>query len=193
MKRGTPAANVVAVSEVMHPLVAKLPPVYLVRVSANEPWLLERPMANDDVPKDPPQRRLIPPGTYRVTHNIVIEGELTLEQLQALFVPANATVRVQPSAAVEVPEASPEELERRRVWAERARHLAEAYREKLGEGPKYISDTLEQWLKEGWAESELRNAFDATALARGFGMMATKERYEYLREVLRGWRREGKR
>lgn len=196
MKRGTPVANAVAVSEVTHPLVAKLPPVFLVRVAANEPWLMERPMAgNDDAPRDPPQRRLIQPGTYKVTHNIVIEGELTLEQLQQLFVPANATVRVQAPAApaADAPEASPEELERRRVLTERARNLAEAYRERLGEGPKYITDTLEQWLKEGWSETDLRAAFDLTTRDRAFAVMNTGGRYDFVRNVLRDWRREGKR
>lgn len=187
MQRGQTSVAAVGGALPLAPRPAQLlQPVYLVRIAANEPWLLERPMMDDEKPS----RRLLPPGTYRVTHNIVIEGELTLEQLQQLFVPAQATMRVQlPAAAPEVPEVSPEELERRRRFTERAAHLSRAYIEKLGEGPHHLVDSFESWLKEGWTEEELRRAMDETRSARDFAELSKRERYTFLREVLRDWRR----
>lgn len=136
---------------------------------------------------DEPKRRLLPPGTYRVTHNIVIEGELTLEQLQQLFIPA-VGVAVRVESKRETDEPSEEELERRAQLAARAAHLAHAYVEKLGEGPNYLPDTLEQWLKEGWSEADLRSAMDETKGAQR--LITKRDKYNYMREVLRIRRRE---
>lgn len=187
MQRGQTSVAAVGGALPLAPRPAQLlQPVYLVRIAANEPWLLERPMMDDEKPS----RRLLPPGTYRVTHNIVIEGELTLEQLQQLFVPAQATMRVQlPAAAPEVPEVSPEELERRRRFEERGAQLARAYAEQLGEGPNFLPDSIVSWLKEGWTEEELRSAMVEARSARDFADLSKRERYEYMREVLRVRRR----
>lgn len=136
------------------------------------------------------------PKRFKVSATIQIEGDVTAEELRELFLPAERLGgRVSVSAAlaskVATPsdEPTPEELERRARLTERANHLANAYRDKLDDGPTYLTDSLEQWLKEGWTETDLRSAIDETAKAPGLNK--TGERYQYMREVLRIRRREG--
>lgn len=129
------------------------------------------------------QRRLVPQGTYRVTANIVIEGDLTEEQLRSLFIPG-----VPVSFAKAEPEPEPEEETDadafKRDLQERVRHMMEAYRERMGEPSDQLLPALGMWVPQ-FGEDVLRDGFAATAVTAG---PAPQQRYEWLRAWLRNKR-----
>lgn len=129
------------------------------------------------------KRWLLPPGVYRITGGLIIEPmtDITEEQLRELIVPAL------PSRAPR----TPEEEAQIALAQERAKHLAEAYRARLGEGPEELERSLVAWVREH-GEDAVRQAIIATAVAVTPNKLDTPtERYEWLREVLR-IRRRGK-
>lgn len=177
-KRGTPAVAVPVVSKDALPLASLppvFPPVYLIRLA--EPLITRRPMS------DEPKRRLIVPGTYRVTANIVIEGDLTEEQLRSLFIPGVPVTAIRTE-----PEPEPEEETDadafKRDLQERVRHMMEAYRERMGEPSDQLMPALGMWVPQ-FGEEVLRDGFAATAVTAG---PAPQQRYEWLRAWLRNKR-----
>jgi hypothetical protein len=127
--------------------------------------------------------RLLAPGVSRFSSHVVLETDLSVEQLQEIISP------VEPGKPV----LTPEEEARRAELRERAKHLAEAYRAKVGEGPEDLERALFNWLNEGIPEDALREAFIATAAAVAVSHIEhPAERYAYLREVIRIRRRSQK-
>lgn len=122
-------------------------------------------------------KRLLPPGVYRVSAHIAIEGELTLEQLRQLFVAEPALAA---AVRVESPEPSPD-AQFKSELAQRARHLVQAYQDKLGEGPPDLLPALGSWLKE-FEEEVIRRAIADTAEAR---LPTAKARFAWFKERLR--------
>jgi len=131
------------------------------------------------------------PKRFRVKATIEFKGDITADEVRRFFLPLQqlgGAVTVKSAAA---PEEDTEEAERRALLAARARNLAELYREKLGEGPNYLADSIERWLMEGFSDPVLRSAIVAVTKADDFAGMTRRDRYEELREVLRGMRMDG--
>ena len=195
MKRGTHAVALRAVRRDVLPLTSLPPafqlfsPVYVLRL--RRPSDSERPMSDEEKPK-----RLLPPGVYRITSPVVLEGELTEEQLRALFILVNgAKITVGKDRVVETHAASVDraEDERDRQLVERVRNLVEAYRDKLGDGPTYLPDSIERWATEFEDDSVIRSAIEETAKAMGRGLSGLETlrgRYEFLKNALSIRRRE---
>lgn len=129
--------------------------------------------------------RVLAPGVYRFSAHVVLETELSVEQIKEIISPVEAGKVVR----------TPEEEARRAELRQRAEHLAGAYRAKLGEGPSELEHSLFSWLEEGIPEDTLRECFIATSAAVVTGQFKTDlpaERYQYLREVVRIRRRSQK-
>lgn len=173
-QRVHPSVAVTEASAGAFPL-APLPPVFALRIqrkgrpgAAAESWLVALPDS---------KLRLLAPGVYRITSHVVLETDLTLEQLQEIIEPATAPR----------PELSPEEEAQKRERKGRAHHLAAMYRAKLDDGPEALEDTFYSWLGE-FTEDELRAYVVQTASEPS--LKNSDERYEFLKQVVKGQRRE---
>lgn len=170
-QRGSPTKVVRAEGRDAHPLALLppvLPPVFVVRI------VREAGMS-------PPEwkRRLLPPGTYRVTANVVIEADLTEAQLRALFqrdAPGAASAAVDPT-----PPPDPAEEEYRRELGVRARELTAAYESQARDAPETMVHAMGTWLQE-FSEEAIRDAIAETARAR---ISSKDRRYVFFKSQLR--------
>lgn len=167
-QRGSPAVAVTAESRNAHPLALlppSLPPTFIVRI------VREAAMPPDW------KRRTLPPGTYRVTANVVIEADLTEDQLRNLFrrdAPGAAAVQVEP-------EVDPAEEAWRLQLQARARELTAAYESQARDAPRTMSEAMGTWLQE-FGETEIREAIAETAKAR---ISSRDARYAFFKNQLR--------
>jgi len=177
-QRGTQAEAVSEARAGAFPL-ASPPPVFPLGLrkgrpdSAAKDWLVALP---------DPKLRLLAPGVYRITSHVVLETELSVEQLKELIVPTEGAKQL-----------SPEEEERKEQMRARVAQLTEAYRAKLGEPPSNLVPALGTWLVE-FGESAVRECIIATAAAIEARKLDTiDERYQFLRALLQQRRTDAKR
>jgi len=149
--------------------LAQLPRVYLLKVRPGR--------APAEEPRGPlvaldSKRRLLAPGVYRLTSHVVVESDLSDEQLLELF--------ERPDSAPKHSEDDPE----RKLSRERVMQLTEAYRAKLGEPPANILSAMGTWFSE-FGETIIRDAIIETAAAIVSRKLETvDERYQFLRATL---------
>lgn len=181
MQRGSPGSA--AVSRGTHPLVSLPPAVSTPAFQLRVVW---------DGPRAWP---VAEPKRYRVSATILIEGEVTADELRELFLPAerlggrvSITAASAPPPAESAPAESAEEG-RKRLLRERVRNLVEAYRDKLGEPVEQVHPAMGAWLPV-FGEDVLRLAITETARANVVGR---QQRYDYLKELLRIEREERRR
>lgn len=167
-----------AESAIRAPPLAQLPSVYLVHLRPAAVALLnELPMVDES------RRRLLPPGIYRVTSNIVLEAELSEKQLSELFIRQPAA----PPLEAAPPEPAPpteNEIYKAKVKTIAA-ELGAVYEAKLGKGPPDLLAALGSWLDE-FEPDALEVAIEQTRAAR---IPSTRERWHFLKEILRLRRR----